>query len=305
MKDLLEKIIAENRKYTKDGNVAKYIPELSKADPEALGIYITELNGSEYYAGDYEYKFTIQSISKVIVLMLALRDSGSSKVFSKIGVNPTSDAFNSIIPLEYKNPEKPLNPMINAGAIATTSLINGTSSKEVFDRILEFTKQITNNGIININDNVYKSEKATGHKNRALAFFMKDQGIIDMDVEELLDVYFKQCSMEITAKDIARIGAMLANDGILPWNGERVVTKEIARTVKTIMVTCGLYDGSGEFAVNIGIPGKSGVGGGIMGAVPGRMGIGVIGPSLDKKGNSIAGLKVLETLSYELDLSIF
>lgn len=305
MKELLEEIIAENRKYTTYGNVAKYIPELSKANPEVLGIYICDLNGNEYHAGDFDYKFTIQSISKVIVLMLALRDSGSTRVFSKIGVNPTADAFNSIIPLEYKSPEKPLNPMINAGAIATTSLVNGTNSNEIFREILEFTKKITNNDVINLNESVYLSEKATGHKNRALAYFMKDQGVIEMDVEELLDVYFKQCSMEITAKDIARIGAMLANDGVLPWNGQRVITKEISRIVKTIMVTCGLYDGSGDFAVNIGIPGKSGVGGGIMGAVPGKMGIGVIGPSLDKKGNSIAGLKVLEELSHKLDLSIF
>lgn len=305
MNKLLEAIIENNREITQKGNVAKYIPELSKANPNVLGVYISNIDGTEYFAGDYDYKFTIQSISKVIALMLALNDSGKSKVFSKVGVNPTADAFNSIIPLEYKNPDKPLNPMINAGAIATVSLINGKDAKEAFDRILDFTRKITNNEEININEKVYLSEKETGNKNRALAYFMKDLKIIEPSVEDVLDVYFKQCAMEITCKDIARIGAMLANDGVLPWSGERIITKDIARTVKTIMVTCGLYDGSGEFAVSIGIPGKSGVGGGIMGAVPGRMGIGVVGPSLDQKGNSIAGIKVLEELSKDLDLSIF
>jgi glutaminase len=305
MNKLLENIIDNNRKYTKGGKVASYIPELGKANADTLGVYISSISGEEFFAGDYEYKFTIQSISKVISLMLALKDSGTELVFSKVGVNPTSDAFNSIIPLEYKSPDKPLNPMINAGAIATVSLIKGKDEKETFDRVLEFTRKITNNDQIDINENVFFSERETGHKNRALAYFMKDIGVFNQKVEDILEVYFKQCAMEVTCKDIARIGAMLANDGIMPWNGERVISKEIARTVKTIMVTCGLYDGSGEFAVDIGIPGKSGVGGGIMGAVPGRMGIGVVGPALDSKGNSLAGIKVLEELSKDLDLSIF
>jgi glutaminase len=305
MNKLLETIIDNNRKYTKGGKVASYIPELGKANADTLGVFISNISGEEFFAGDYEYKFTIQSISKVISLMLALKDSGTELVFSKVGVNPTSDAFNSIIPLEYKSPDKPLNPMINAGAIATVSLIKGKDEKETFDRVLAFTRKITNNDQISINENVFLSERETGHKNRALAYFMKDIGVFDQKVEDILEVYFKQCAMEVTCKDIARIGAMLANDGIMPWNGERVISKEIARIVKTIMVTCGLYDGSGEFAVDIGIPGKSGVGGGIMGAVPGRMGIGVVGPALDSKGNSLAGIKVLEELSKDLDLSIF
>lgn len=305
MNKLLLDLIDNNRKYCIEGKIPTYIPELSHANPSTLGIFISTVENEEYFAGDYSYKFTIQSISKIISLMLALNDSGWDKVFSKVGVNPTSDAFNSIIPLEYKSPDKPLNPMINAGAIATVSLIKGRDGAESFDRIIEFTKRLCNNNEITINENVFISERKTGNKNRALAYFMKDLGIIEPNVEDVLEIYFKQCAMEITCKDIARIGAMLANDGVLPWNGERVISKEIARVVKTIMVTCGLYDGSGEFAVNIGIPGKSGVGGGIMCAVPGRMGIGVVGTSLDKKGNSLAGIKVLEALSKELNLSIF
>lgn len=305
MKKLLENIIDNNRQYTKLGKVASYIPELSKANSDALGIYVTTLNGEEYFGGDFETEFTIQSVSKVVTLMLAILDNGKDYVFSKVGVEPTADAFNSIINLETKSPQKPLNPMINAGAIATVSLIDGQNAEDTFNRILNFARRITGNPELNINDNVYKSEKLTGDRNRSLAYFMKSTGVIEKDVEDVLDVYFKQCAISGTCKDLARIGAVLANNGIIPWTGERIIPGYVARIVKTIMVTCGLYDASGDFAVNIGIPSKSGVGGGILGAVPGRMGIGVIGPALDAKGNSAAGIKVLEELSRELDLSIF
>lgn len=305
MKNLLESIIDKNKQYTMDGNVATYIPELAKAKKDALGICVVTLDGDEYCAGDYDTKFTMQSISKVITLMLALLDNGRDKVFSKVDMEPTADAFNSIVNLETKNLHKPMNPMINSGAIATVSMISGEGADEKFERILRFTRKITNNPNIEINEEVYKSEKETGHRNRALAYFMKSTGVIEPEVEEILDVYFKQCSIEVTCKDIARIGAMLAKDGVLPWNGERVISRNFARIIKTIMVTCGLYDDSGAFAVHVGIPAKSGVGGGILGAVPGRMGIGVIGPALDVKGNSIGGVRVLEDFSNELDLSIF
>lgn len=305
MNKLLEAIIENNRHFTINGKVASYIPELIKANPDALGISIVTLDGEEYFAGDYDTKFSIQSISKIISLMLALIDNGRDRVFSKVGVEPTADAFNSIINLETKKIQKPLNPMINAGAIATVSLISGKTGQETFDRILNFTRKITGNPSIDFNEEVYKSEKITGDRNRALAYFMKSMGVIEPEVEDVLDVYFKQCSIEATCKDIAKIGAVLANDGILPWSGEKVVPRNVARIVKTIMVTCGLYDASGEYAVEVGVPSKSGVGGGILAAVPSRMGIGVYGPALDLKGNSVGGIKVLAELSRELDLSIF
>ncbi len=305
MKRILDTIIDKNRYWTKEGKIASYIPELSKANGEALGICVTTLDGEEFFAGDYETKFTIQSISKVVTLMLAIIDNGVDYVFTKIGMEPTEAAFNSIINLENNNDPKPLNPMINAGAIATVSLITGDTAEEKFNRILKFTRKITGNPDININENVYTSEKATGDRNRSLAYFMKSTGVIEGNVEDVLDVYFRQCSMEVNCRDIARIGAMLANAGVIISNNERVISREATRIIKTIMVTCGMYDASGNFAVHIGIPAKSGVGGGIMAAVPRRMGIGVIGPSLDEKGNSIGGIKVLEELSRELDLSIF
>lgn len=304
MKKVLENIIEKNREWSKRGEVASYIPELAKANPNALGICVTTLDGEEYFAGDYDTKFTIQSISKVVTLMLAILDNGTEYVFSKIGMEPTESAFNSIVNLENNKQKKPLNPMINAGAIATVSLISGETAEEKFNRILKFTRKITGNDTIDVNNNVYLCEKATGDRNRALAYFMKGNGIIQGDVEDILDVYFKACSMEVTCRDISRIGALLANAGVL-LNNERVISREACRIIKTIMVTCGMYDASGKFAVHIGIPAKSGVGGGIMAAVPRRMGIGVLGPSLDHKGNSIAGIKVLESLSQEFDLSIF
>lgn len=304
MKKVLENIIEKNKEWSKRGEVASYIPELAKANPNALGICVTTLDGEEYFAGDYDTKFTIQSISKVVTLMLAILDNGTEYVFSQIGMEPTESAFNSIVNLENNKQKKPLNPMINAGAIATVSLISGDTAEEKFNRILKFTRKITGNDSIDVNNNIYLCEKATGDRNRALAYYMKGNGIIQGDVEDTLDVYFKACSMEVTCKDIARIGALLANAGVL-LNNERVISREACRIIKTIMVTCGMYDASGKFAVHIGIPAKSGVGGGIMAAVPRRMGIGVIGPALDHKGNSIAGIKVLESLSHEFDLSIF
>lgn len=304
MKRILDNIIEQSRDWTNQGSVADYIPELAKADPNVLGICVTTLDGKEYYSGDSDTSFTIQSISKVITLMVAILENGSEYVFSKVGMEPTELAFNSITNLETSPQKKPLNPMINAGAIAVSSLINGETPEEKISTILEFTRKICENDSIEINDDVYRSEKATGNRNRALAYFMKSNNIIEGDVEEILDVYFKACSMEVTCRDLARIGAMLANDGVL-ISGERVISRDICRIIKTIMVTCGMYDASGKFAVHIGIPAKSGVGGGIMAAVPRRMGIGIIGPALDAKGNSSGGLKVLENLSSELDLSIF
>lgn len=305
MRGLLESVIENNLPYTKDGKVASYIPLLSNANPNHLGICVTTLEGKEYSAGDCEVKFTMQSISKVISLMVAILDKGTKNVFSRVGMEPTGDGFNSIVNLEVRNYNKPFNPMINAGAIVTCSLIEGDNVEEKFQKVLNFTRKITGNDSIDINEGVYLSEKTTGDRNRALAYFMKGNGILQGNVDEVLDVYFKQCSMEVCCRDISRIAAMLANDGILPWSGERVISREVARIVKTIMVTCGMYDESGEFAVHIGIPAKSGVGGGIMASVPKRMGIGVFGPSLDEKGNSIAGIKMLQELSKELDLSIF
>lgn len=305
MFNLLETLVEKNKVHGKEGKLASYIPGLLKADPNDLGIAIVDLDGRKYFAGDYEKKFTIQSISKVVSLILALNDNGRSKVFERVNVEPTGDEFNSIVNLETKNKKRPYNPMINAGAITTTSLIYGESEEDKLSRLIKFIRKATNNESININEEVYISEKETGDRNRALAYFMKSNGMLTGNVEEILDLYFRQCSIEANAIDLAMFGSVLANDGVTPWSGERLMSRQNCRIVKTIMVTCGMYDASGEFAVHIGIPAKSGVGGGILATVPRKMGIGVYGPALDKKGNSLTGIQTLKDLSEELDLSIF
>ncbi|MDD7392391.1 MAG: glutaminase A [Fusobacterium gastrosuis] len=304
MKDLLESLIKRNQIYTNEGTVANYIPELDKADKNALGIFVTTIDGQEYFAGDYNYKFTIQSISKVISLMLAILDNGEEYVFSKVGMEPSGDPFNSIRKLETSSRKKPYNPMINAGAIAVASMIKGKCEQEKFSRLLNFTKLVTEDDSLDLNYKIYCGEAETGFRNAAMAYFLKGEGIIEGDVKEALNIYFKQCSIEGTAQTISKLAKFLANDGVLS-NGERIISTRIAKIIKTLMVTCGMYDSSGEFAVRVGLPSKSGVGGGICTVVPGKMGIGVFGPALDKKGNSLAGVHLLEDLSNELGLNIF
>ncbi|QJA09549.1 glutaminase A [Romboutsia sp. CE17] len=305
MEKLLKDIIKLNKKYTNYGQVASYIPELKNANAEDLGICIIDKDNNMYSAGDYKKKFTIQSVSKTIVLAMALMDNDWAYVFSKVGMEPSGDPFNSIMKLETDDTTKPCNPMINAGAIVTTSLIKGSSLKDKEERMLNFFRKIAKNDNIKINQAVYESEKLTGDRNRAMAYLLKNDGVIDGNVEEILDLYFKQCSIEVDAEDLARIGLIFANYGLDIETGEQIISKNVSRMVKTFMVTCGMYDASGEFAIKVGIPAKSGVGGGIMASVPGKMGIGLYGPALDKKGNSIAGIKILEDLSKKLELSIF
>ena len=304
MKDLLDKLVKKNIVETKLGTVASYIPELDKAKKDALGLYIIDVEGNEYCSGDWDTKFTIQSISKIVTLMLAILDNGEEYIFSKVGMEPTGDPFNSIKKLETSSRRKPYNPLINAGAIAIDSMIKGRDVRDKFQRILDFFRKISEDETLDVNYKIYCGESETGNRNRAMGYFLKGEGIIEGSVEDALDIYFKQCSIEVTAKTLARIALFLANNGKLS-TGETIITPRIATIVKTLMVTCGMYDSSGEFAVRAGIPSKSGVGGGILSVVPGRMGIGVYGPSLDKKGNSIAGMLLLEDLSSELNLTIF
>ena len=304
MEDLLKNLVKNNQAKSKLGEVANYIPELDKAKKDALGICIYDIDGNEYCAGDCEEKFTIQSISKIITLMLAILDNGEEYVFSKVGMEPTGDPFNSIKKLETSSRKRPYNPMINAGAIAVSSMIKGKDAREKFQRLLDFVRKISEDDTLDVNYKIYCGESETGNRNRAMGYFLKSQNIIEGNVEDALDVYFKQCSIEATAKNLARIGLFLARGGKTS-TGEQVINPRIATIVKTLMVTCGMYDSSGEFVVRVGILSKSGVGGGIVSVVPGKMGIGVFGPSLDKRGNSVAGVAVLEELSKELSLTIF
>lgn len=301
----LESLLAAASADTEKGKVASYIPELAKEDPRQLGVSVCMPDGSILSAGDADTPFTLQSISKIFTLILALCQNGQQYVFERVGKEPTGDPFNSIIKLETIKPHKPLNPMINAGAIAVAGMIQGKSVEDRLNGLLDMLRKMTGNPDIRINEAVYGSEKKTAARNRALAWFLKDSGVLDGDVEETLDLYFRHCAIEVTTKEVAKLGMVLAADGIDVATGERIFPEEVARICKTFMVTCGMYNASGEFAIDVGIPAKSGVAGGIMATVPKRMGIGVFGPALDEKGNSVAGVKLLELLAKEWKLGIF
>lgn len=301
----LNALVAEAKTCTENGKVADYIPALGKANSKDLSIAIYYPDGRCVSAGDIEKKISLQSVSKVISLALVLIDRGEDYVFERVGMEPTGDPFNSIAKLEKMAPNKPLNPMINAGALVVTHMIKGKSVNERFERLLSFVRELTNDKAVSYCEEVARSELETAYLNRALCYFLKQHHLINEDVEELMDLYTKQCAIEMNCLDLARMGVVFAMDGVDPESGVQIIPSDIARICKTFMVTCGMYNASGEFAIKIGIPAKSGVSGGIMGAVPGRFGIGIFGPALDEKGNSIAGMKLLELLSKHYRLSMF
>ena len=305
MEELLERLLAECRPYAEQGQVAQYIPELAKGDPLSLGIYMIGCDGKHSWAGDCRKPFTIQSVVKPVLLLQALLDNGVEAVQSRVGVEATGKPFDAINAVDQPLSSGNLNPMVNMGAIVMCSLIHGDSYGERFERLLALTRRLAGNEEIGVDEDVYRSEKSHGSKNRALAYLLKSYGLLEGGVEEVLDCYFRACSIRVDCRDLANIGAALSNRGRLPVSNQRVFPSHLARYVNAVLMTCGMYDGSGEFAVRVGIPAKSGVAGGIMGVVPTRMGIGIYAPALDGKGNSLAGIQLLERLSRELYLSIF
>lgn len=305
MEELLEQLIADCSPFAQQGHVANYIPELSKVDPNTIGIYIVTCDGKYYWAGDRAARFTIQSVIKPILLLRALMDNGIEFVRARVGVEATGKPFDAINTSEPSLEREHLNPMVNMGAIAMCTLIHGDTYEEKFQRILELTRQLAGNPNIDVNEAVYLSEKGHGNKNRSLAYLLKSYGLLDDDVEDVLDCYFRACSLSVSCEDLANIGFVLANRGRMPRTNEKAFPAPFAQYVNAILLTCGMYDGSGEFAIRVGVPAKSGVAGGIMAVVPTRMGIGIYSPALDSKGNSVAGIQMLERLSRQLYLSIF
>lgn len=301
----LQILVDKAKPFSNKGKVADYIPALQRVKQDRLSIALFYPDGQCYSAGDVSENLTLQSISKVITLALALMDRGQDYVFDHVGQEPTGDPFNSIAKLEINKPSKPLNPMINAGALAVTHMIKGNSVEERFQRLLTLIQKLTSNYSIGYNKEVASSEFESADLNRSLCFFLKQHKVINEDVEQLMDLYTKQCSIEMSSLDLARMGCVFAFDGKDPLTEEQIIPHHIARICKTFMVTCGMYNASGEFAIKVGIPAKSGVSGGILGAVPGRYGIGVYGPALDEKGNSVAGMKLLEMMSEKYSLSMF
>lgn len=294
--------LKEKYKDLKEGTVASYIPELLLANPNWFDICVTTIDGKSFDTGNCHQLFTIQSISKVLVYGLALEDHGREVVNSKVSVEPTGEAFNSIILDEKTN--RPYNPMVNAGAIATTDLIEGNGGVERLKRILDMFHRYTGREH-EISFPVFLSEQATGNRNRAMAYLMLNFGMVSDRIEETLDLYFQQCSIMVNARDLSMIGATLANGGINPVTQERAIDEQYIQDLISVMFTCGMYDYSGEWTYRVGIPAKSGVSGGITAAVPGKLGIGTFSPLLDAKGNSLRGLKVCEDISNDFGLHMF
>lgn len=289
----------EQCRHLDGGRVADYIPELAAADPGQFGIAVALTDGALFEQGDATTQFTIQSVSKPFVYGLALQDHGRDRVLSKIGVEPSGEAFNAII-LDHAS-KRPFNPMINAGAIATTDLIKGRDYAERARR-MDATLARFAGRPLRMDEAVFASERATGHRNRAIAHLMRSFDMLSDRIEETLDLYFRQCSVLVSCRDLAFMGATLANRGIHPRSGERAIEQQYVKDLLSIMLSCGMYDYSGEWAYRIGLPAKSGVGGGIVAVIPGQGAVATYAPRLDDKGNSVRGIRVLEALAEEFGL---
>jgi len=283
------------------GAVADYIPPLALADPAWFGIAVATTEGHCYEIGDSRRPFTIQSISKPFTYGLALADRGFEAVDARVGVEPTGDAFNSISLAPDSG--RPLNPMINAGAITATSLVAGDSAAAREQRIVEAYGRFAGRRL-EVDREVYESERDTGHRNRAIGHMLRGFGILEEDPEVALDLYFRQCSVAVDCRDLALMAATLANGGVNPATGERALARDVVDRVLSVMTTCGMYDSAGEWVVDVGMPAKSGVAGGVLAVLPGQLGIAVFSPPLDSHGNSVRGIEVCRQVSADLDLHL-
>jgi glutaminase len=304
LETVVAEIAEEMRKSTDRGEVATYIPELARVDPAAFGLAVIDMDGKVIQGGDAETPFSIQSISKVFTLTLALGMLGD-RVWRRVGREPSGSPFNSIVQLERER-GKPRNPFINAGAIAVTDMIlSGHQPREALGEILRFMRFLADDPTVVIDKAVAASEQRTGYRNVALANYMKSFDVLENPVDFTLGVYFHHCAIAMSCKQLAMAGRFLANRGRNPTTGLPVVHAERARRINAIMLTCGHYDGSGEFAYRVGLPGKSGVGGGILAIAPGKGSIAVWSPGLDASGNSHLGRLALEALTKRMGWSIF
>jgi glutaminase len=298
---ILQRIQEEVSALYRRGKVASYIPALARIPSRKFGMAVKLLNGEEYTTGDAAEAFSIQSISKLITLTLYIRKYGL-EIGNRVGVEPSGSAFNSLVQLEYEQ-GIPRNPFINAGAIVLTDgLIN--IYPDIKQRVLEFARTNSNNNEINFDEEVAKSEHDTGYRNFALANFMKSFGNIENDISVILDAYFHHCSLSMSCIDLAKCFFFLANEGV-SQNKQRILSPRETKRINAIMLTCGTYDAVGDFAFRVGIPAKSGVGGGIIGVIPNKMSIAVWSPELNAQGNSVLGMKAMELLTTYTGISIF
>ncbi|MGW5384164.1 glutaminase [Nocardia sp. NPDC003963] len=300
--DYLQEVLDTVRADT-GGEVAGYIPELAAADPEVLGIAVCTVDGRVYTAGDADIEFSIQSISKPFAYAAALADRGFDTVRATVGVEPSGEAFNELS-LEAES-RRPKNPMINAGAIATHQLLAGPHATvaERFERARSFFSTLADRDL-ELDERVCASELATADRNLSIAHMLRNYGIIDDDPHEVVEGYTRQCSIKVTVRDLATMGAALVNGGVHPQTGAQVVAPAVARETLAVMAAAGMYDSAGEWFTRVGIPAKSGVAGGLLGALPGQCGIGVVSPRLDPHGNSVRGIKAFHRLSDDMGMHL-
>jgi glutaminase len=286
----------------RNGAPANYIPELAVVDPDRFGIAVATVDGKLFTAGDTDHSFTIQSVSKAFVYCLALELAGRDAVLERVGVEPSGDAFNAIVFDPHTN--RPFNPMVNAGAITVAGIVCDVAGAGAFDLILDRLSAAAGRRLT-MDESVYRSEAETGHRNRAIGHLLKNVGAVQSPVDQVVDLYFRQCSILVTAADLARMGATLAHIGENPVTGQQVFELAAVRNTLAVMFTCGTYDFSGSWAYDVGVPAKSGVGGGIVGVVNRQLGIGTYSPRLDAKGNSIRGVAAFREIGDELGLHVF
>lgn len=301
LQDYLDSLHRDLRANT-DGEIARYAESLEHLDSDLFGIALTTLDGTTYSVGDSERPFAIQSISKAFTYALALADSGFDSVDAKIDVEPTGEAYNEIS--LQQGTGRPANALINAGAIAAASMVRHDAGESGAERIVSAYSSLIGRGELTIDDEVLRIERAGGDRNLALAHLLRSFGIIHGSAEEIADDYFAACSIAVTARDLSVMAGVLATGGIHPITGERLLSSTVVQRVLSVMSTCGMYDDAGEWMVRVGIPGKSGVGGGIIAVVPGQVGIAIYSPRLDHHGNSVRGVLACERLSGDLDLHL-
>ena len=289
------------RKLPVSGNVATYIPELANVDPTSLALAATNLEGQTFAFGDCDVPFTMQSVSKAFSLAQVLGERGAA-VFDTVGFEPTGNPFFSMLPLESEH-GKPRNPFVNSGAIAVSGMLPGKDAHSSYEGFLDFLQLVCEERP-SLDESTYRSESDTGYRNRAMANFLKQYGWIE-DVQQAAETYFMQCSTLVTARQLARMGLFLANRGVDPLTGRRILDEQSCRAIVTLMTTCGTYDYAGHVAIDIGLPCKSGVSGGILAVVPGQMTIAAFSPPLAEHGNSVAGMEMLRLVSQNMDLSLF
>ena len=300
--DILENVYQEYKDLDY-GNNADYIPELAKVPSDLFGITLVTVDGNSYDSGDTQYKFSIQSVSKVFTLAKVMDNIGSKAIFEKIGAKATGRPFNSIIAIEDMG-GSPSNPLVNAGAIATTSLISGKSKEEKWQSIISTFQQFAGNDL-EVNQPVYKSESETNQRNQAIAKLLESYGKIYASPVETVDLYTRQCAVNVSAHDLGVMAATLANGGVNPITGNKVVNCSVVPHVLAVMATAGMYDESGPWLYSVGLPGKSGVGGGIIAVAPGKYGIAAFSPRLNKSGNSIKAIMAIKAITKKLKSNIF